>query len=221
MKLTIVVCSALLSTAFMLGGCNSTRTSDYPDRTPETTRKVDDIKLNARDQKDAIDKNYDEKSNNLDFKERQIREKYKIGREAYGIKAGKSNSDHIAKRSDIESQAKFDKVKIDADASDKIKTSPAEDEAKIRTEAISRKAEVDSNSTKKLASIASDNEVGEAKIRQYNMEKDLAEAKEMTALEKERAQARDEMRTKKVEVDKWTTDELNKVNKDADNNNKK
>jgi len=217
MKPIIIAFSAILFSTFLFCGCTTSRTSDYPDHTPETTRKVDDIKLNARDQKDAIDKKYDEKSNNLDFRERQIREKYKADREAYSIKSGKSNVDRVAKRRNIEVQANFDKDKIDADAAEKLKSSPAEDEAKIKAEAISRKAEVDSNATNSLAPILSDTDADDAKMKQHHLEQDLAETKEMTALEKERTQARDEMRLKMVDVDKWTHEELGKVNKGAEN----
>lgn len=217
MKPIIIAFSAILFSTFLFCGCTTSRTSDYPDHTPETTRKVDDIKLNARDQKDAIDKKYDEKSNNLDFRERQIREKYKADREAYSINAGKSNVDRVAKRRNIEVQANFDKDKIDADAAEKLKSSPAEDETKIKAEAISRKAEVDSNATNSLAPILSDTDADDAKMKQHHLEQDLAETKEMTALEKERTQARDEMRLKMVDVDKWTNEELSKVNKGAEN----
>jgi len=214
----IVACSVLLFSAFLLGGCTDSRTSDYPNRTPETTRKVDDIKLNARDQKDAINKRYDEKSNNLDFSERQIREKYKADREAYSISAGKSNTDRVAKRRNIESLSKFDKDKIDADVAEKLRTSPAEDEAKIKADAVSRKAEIDSNTTNNLAPILNEMDADDAKMKRHQLEQDLSEAKAITALEKERSQARDEMRLKMVDVDKWTNEELGKVNNGAENN---
>jgi len=58
----------------------------------------------------------------------------------------------------------------------------------------------------------------DAKMKRHQLEQDLSEAKAITALEKEKSQARDEMRLKMVDVDKWTNEELGKVNNGAENN---
>jgi hypothetical protein len=204
----------ILAALIACGGCDGSRTSDYPDRQPETVRRVDDIKRNAQDQKTAIEREYEEISAKLDFRERQIRERHKADRDAFALQTNKDISELQAKRREIDLQAKHDKDKVDAETAEKARTSPADQAAQIQTDASARKSDIDANVAKQLAPIMADIERHEAKVRQRRSEIDLAEAKDLSGLERERTQAKDQMRTKKIDVDRWLTDELAKVDKE-------
>lgn len=215
MNTRIFLAATLTASLFSFTGCDGSRTSDYPNDSVNTTRRVDDIKQNARDQKDAVDAETDRLSNKMDFDERQIREKFKADRQAFINASDKETTDRDAKNRDIQIQAKHDKDVIDAEVADKLKTSPPEKSAEIQADAASRKSEIDNRTTGKLAPIASESERSKARNIQRGLEIDLNESKEISALEQERSKARNDMKDKKLKIDKWTNDELAKVAKDA------
>jgi hypothetical protein len=216
MKNHIVLISAIAVSLFLLTACNGSRTSDYPDNSVNTTRRVDDIKRNAREQKDAVEMEADELSKKLDFDERQIRETYKADRQALVNDSNKEATTRDAKIREFEIQAKHDKDVLDAEVADKLKTSPAEDAAQITAEVASRKAEIDNRLTTDLAPFVSKKERGKADLIQRGIEIDLAESKKISALEQERSKTRNAMREKMLKIDTWTNDELAKVNTDSD-----
>ena len=205
----------MAASLFLFSGCDDSRTSDYPDNSVNTTRRVDDIKQNARDQKDAVDVEADRVYARLKFDERQIREKYKAKRQSFVNGSDGDTTDREAKNRDIQIQAKHDKDVIDAEVAEKLKTSAPEQAAEIRADAVSRKAEIDNKSTSKLAPIASDTERSKAKNVQSGLELDREEAKELSKLEQERSKVRNETKEKTLKIDQWTTDELAKVHKDT------
>jgi hypothetical protein len=211
----ILLTSAMAASLFLFAGCDGSRSGDYPDHSVNTTRRVDDIKQNARDQKDAVDVEADQVSTKLDFDERQIREKYKAKRQSFANESDKEATDRDAKTRDIQIQAKHDKDIIDAEMADKMKTSPPEKSAEIQADATSRKSEIDSKATGKIAPIASDTERSKAKNIQRGIEIDRDESREISALEQERSKGRNETKDKKLRIDKWTNDELAKVAKDS------
>ena len=215
MKNRILLTSAMAASIFLAAGCDGVRTSDYPDKSVNTTRRVDDIKQNARDQKDAVDLETDRASTKMDFNERQIREKYKAKRQAFINDADGETTVREAKSRDIQIQAKHDKDVIDAEVMDTLKTTSPEKVAAIQADAVSRKSEIDSKATSKLAPIASDMERSKAKDIQRVLEVDRDESKEISALEQDRSKSRNEMKDKKLKIDKWTNDELAKVEKDS------
>lgn len=215
-----LIAVALTATILPFTGCDRSHTSDYPDRSVNTTRRVDDIKQNARDQKDAVDAEADRQLNKLDFNERQIREKYKADRLTFGNTSDKETTGHDAKTRDIQIQAKHDKDVIDAEVVDKLKTSAPEKAAEIQADATSRKSEIDSKTTSKLASITSDSERSKVKNIQRGIEIDREESKELSALEQERSKLRNETKEKKLKIDKWANDELSKVAKESNSSNK-
>lgn len=216
----ILLTSAMAASIFLFVGCDGSRTSDYPDHSVNTTRRVDDIKQNARNQKDAVDVEADRVSTKSDFDERQIREKYKAKHQSFANDANGNATDRDAKNRDIQIQAKHDKDVIDAEVADKLKASPPEKAAEIQADAASRKSEIDSKATSKLTPIASDTERSKAKNVQRGLELDRDEAKEISALEQDRSKARNETKEKKLKIDKWTNDELAKVEKDSNSVNK-
>jgi hypothetical protein len=220
MKNHIILAAALTATLFTFVGCNPSRSSDYPDRSVNTTRRVDDIKQNARDQKDAVDAEGDRLTNKMDFDERQIREKFKAERQSFMNAADKETSEREAKNREILIQAKHDKDVIDAEVVDTLKTSAPEKAAEIRADALSRKSAIDSRATANLAPMVSESERSKAKNIQRGLEIDLNESKDISALEQERAKARNQAKDKKLSIDTWTNDELAKVGKEADSNDK-
>lgn len=205
--------SATLIATMMLGvGCNDSRTTDYPNSTPETTRRVDDVKRNARDQKDAIDKSYDEVSQNIDFRERQIRERYKADRATLKVEVEKELAMRASKRLDAETKGKAAKDKIDADVATRLVDAPADQVAQIRAAAAAEKAELDRELATTIAPLQSDVDRSNVGATQRKADLDLKEANELSELAKERNKAREEMKLKRIAVDRWTTDELSKVN---------
>lgn len=213
--------SATLATSLLFfGGCDNSRTSDYPDHSANTTRRVDDINRNARDQKDALDTENSRITTKMDFSERQIHEKYKSNRESLVNTSDKDATDRDAKVREIHIQAKHDKDLIDAETAEKLKTSPTENSAQIMANATNQKSEIDSKSTSKLSPLLSDAERSKEKIHQSNLEIDLNEAKEISALDKERSIARNEINEKKIKIDRWTSEELEKIKKDSSTTNK-
>lgn len=220
MNTHLTLAIALTASVLCFAGCDQSRTSDYPDHSVNTTRRVDDIKQNSRDQKDAVDAEADRLSNKYDFDERQIREKYKADRQAFINTSDKETTDHEAKNREIQIQAKHDKDVIDAEVAEKLRTASPEKTAEIKAEAASRKSEIDSKTTGKLAPIISESERSKAKNIQRGLEIDRSEAKEISALEQERSKTRNEMKDKKLKIDKWTNDELAKVGKDSPTPNK-
>ena len=208
-KLTLS--AAFAACLLFTNGCNDTRSSDYPDHSPTTTRQVNDIKLNARDQKDAVDKEDELAIIKQEFKEKQIHDKYNADRAALANATSTESTDWEAKRRGIEIQAKHDNDVIDAEVADKVKVALPEQVEAIRADGLKRKAEVNSQVATKMAPITSEMERSQAKTNQRMIEITLNEAKEMSALEKERAMARDQSRAKKIAIDRWTTDELAKV----------
>jgi hypothetical protein len=216
MKNHILLLSAVTVSLFLCAACDGVRTSDYPDNSVNTTRRVDDIKQNARDQKDAVEVEAGELSNKLDFDERQIREKHKADRQALVNASDKEATTRDAKMRAFEIQAKHDKDVIDAEGADKLKTSPSENAAQITAEMTSRKAEVDNKLTADLAPFVSETERGKADLVQRGIEIDLAESKKISVLEQERSKTRNATREKMLKIDRWTNDELAKVSKDSD-----
>ena len=216
----ILLTSAMAASIFLFAGCDGSRTSDYPDHSVNTTRRVDDIKQKSRDQKDAVDVEADRVLTKMDFDERQIREKYKAKRQSFVNDANGDTTDRDAKNRDLQIQAKHDKDVIDAEVADKLKTSQPEKAAEIEAAAASRKSEIDSKTTSKLTPIASDTERSKAKNVQRGIDLDRDEAKEISALEQERSKVRNETKEKKLKIDKWTNDELAKVEKDSSSQNK-
>lgn len=216
----ILLTSAVAASLFLFAGCDGSRTSDYPDKSVKTTRRVNDIQQNARDQKDAVDVEADRMSTKMDFNERQIRENYKVKRQTFVNDASGDTTDREAKNRDIQIQAKHDKDLIDAEVVDKLKTSAPEKAAAIQADATSRKSEIDSITASKLAPINSDMERSKAKEIQRGIEVDRDESKEISVLEQERSKARNDVREKKLKIDQWTNDELAKVDKDSSSENK-
>ncbi len=215
----ILLTSAMAASLFLFASCDGSRTSDYPDHSVNTTRRVNDIKQNARDRKDAVDVEADRVSTKSDFDERQIREKYKAKHQSFANDANGDTTDREAKNRDIQIQAKHDKDVIDAELADKLKSNPPEKAAELKADATSRKSEIDSKTTSKLTPIASDTERSKAKNVQRGLELDRDEAKEISALEQDRSKARNETKEKKLKIDKWTNDELAKVEKDSGSTN--
>lgn len=211
----IILAIALTASILSFAGCDQSRTSDYPDSSVNTTRRVDDIKQNARDQKDAVDAEADRLSSKFDFDERQIREKYKADRQALVNASDKGTTDHDAKNRDIQIQAKHDKDVIDAEVANKLRTGSPEKSAEIKADAASRKSGIDSDTTGKLASIISESERTKAKNIQRGLDIDRSESKEISALEQERSKARNQMKDKKLKINKWTNEELAKVGNDS------
>ncbi len=188
---------------------------EYPDNSPQTTRRIDNVHKDALIQKEAIDKKFDEQSVNLDFRERQIRDKYKADREAIIIEADKAKTDRVARRTTIEVQTKYEKDRIDAETVEDLRDKPANEAAQAKAKAMSRKTEIDSAATKKVAPILSEAEVADAKSLQRRRDLDLAETKEITDVQQERTKARVEMRNKTLAVDRWETEQRSKVNTEA------
>jgi hypothetical protein len=214
-KNRILLASAMAASILLLAGCDGSRTSDYPDHSVDTTRRVDDIKQNARDQKDAVDADADRVSTRMDFDERQIREKYKAMRQSSVNEGAGAATDREAKNREIQIQAKHDKDVVDAEVADKLRTTPPEKAAEIHADAASRKSEIDNAATGKLEPILSETERGKAKDIQRGLELDRDESKEISGLEQERSKARNETRERKLKIDKWTNDELATVEKDT------
>ena len=194
MNTYIMLAVTLTASLLTFTGCDGSRTSDYPDRSVNTTRRVDDIKQNSRDQKDAVDAEADRVSNKFDFDERQIREKYKADRQTFMNASDKETTDRDARTRDIQIQATHDKDVIDAEVVDKLKTSPPEKAAEILADAVSRKTEIQSRATGKLAPIVSEAERSKALNIQRELEISLNESKEISALEQERSKARNEVK---------------------------
>lgn len=215
MKHHIILVTALSVTILSFAGCNQSRTGDYPDNSVNTTRKVDDIKQNSRDQKDVVDAEADRLATRMDFDERQIREKYKADRKSFIIASAREATEHDGKSRGILIQAKHDKDIIDAEVAEKLRTTSPEKEAEIIAEAASRKSEIENQATAKLAPILSESERSKAKTVQRGLEIDFNESKEISALEQERSKVRNETKDKKLKIDKWTNEELSKVAKDA------
>jgi len=213
MKSPVLLSATLIATMMIGVGCNDSRTSDYPNATPETARLVDDVKRNARDQKDAIDKSYDEVVQNVDFRERQIHERYKADRATHQIDVEKETALRTNKRRDAETKAKVDKDKIDAETTTRLVDAPADQVAQIRAEALAKKADIDRALVTTVAPFQTDMERNDVRISQRKAELDLKEVREVSELEKERSKAREDMKLKRIAVDRWTTDELAKVNK--------
>lgn len=216
----ILLTSAMAASILLFAGCDGSRTSDYPDRSVNTTRRVDDIKQNARDQKDAVDVEADRMSTKWDFDERQIREKHKAKRQSFVNESDGEATVRDAKTRDIQIQAKHDKDVIDAEVVDQLKTSSPEKSTEIQANATSRKSEIDSKTTSKLTPILSESERSKAKNIQRGIEIDRDESKEISALEQERSKTRNETKDKKLKIDKWTNDELAKVAKGSNSTNK-
>jgi len=182
-------CAAVLSCTLILGGCGSTRTSDYPDNSPETTRRVDDTKRNAQDKKNAIDREYADKSNNLDFRERQVREKYKAEREELSIKTDQELTKLNAQRKELELKNAQEDNRNNATVTKNLSDIRKEIEA-LERDALEKRQRIDTN-----------------------------EKQELIQLEKERNQANEAMREEKLEVDRWTTKELESIDNNASKKN--
>ncbi len=211
----ILLTSALAASIFLWTGCDGSRTSDYPDNSVNTTRRVDDIKQNARDQKDAVDAQYDRASNQHDFEERQIREKYKASRQSLVNEAESGATSSDAKLREFQIQAKHDKDVIAAELAEALRTNPPEKAAELQADAAARTAEVDNTLTGKTAPHTSDIERSKAKYIQRGIELDRDESKEISALESKRSKSRNVAQAEKLKIDTWTTDELAKVGKDS------
>jgi hypothetical protein len=211
----LLLVSAMAAAIAISPGCSDARTSDYPDGSVNTTRRVDDVMRNARDKKDAVDQEADQLSMKLDFRERQIRESYKAKRQSSANAAAGSEAEREGKSRGIRIQAKHDKGAIDAEAADERRNSPAEQSAAIQAAADSRKAEVDSDAVSRLSPIASETERSKSKDAQGDLELDRDESKEISALEQERSQARNEVKVRKLEIDTWVTAELARIEKES------
>jgi len=207
---------SVLAAVLILGSCGGSRTTDYPDQNRSAVRNVDDIKRIAAHQKAAIDREYAQVSNNMDFRERQIRLNYMASRESLTIHSDTMASELSAKRRDIDLEAKHEKEMIDADLNQKLVTGSTENAAVLQAEANNKKAEIDKSMTSKLAQISEDIERNDTDTRKKSIALIMETAKEVTDLEEERAQAIAKMRTRKLEVDRWTTDEMAKVDKAAE-----
>ncbi len=220
MTTRIILLSTITVTMLVFSGCNESRTSDYPDNSVNTTRRVDDIKRNARDQKDEVDAEADRLSNRMDFEERQIREKYKAERQVIINTSEKQSTERDAKTRELQIQAKHDKDMIDAETAEKLKTSPVEKAAEIQADANSRKLEIDSRTTKNLAPSSNESEREKTKDIQRGLEIDRNESRDISALEQERSKMRNEMKVKKLKIDTWTNEELDKISKEEHPNGK-
>lgn len=215
MHIHIIVTIALTVSLLSFAGCGQSRTSDYPDHSENTAKRVDEIRRYASNQKDAIDAEADRLSTKLDFDERQIRQEYKADRQEFINAAEKKAAERNARIHDIKVQARHDKAVIDAETTDKLKTSPQGKAAGIQIDAADRKAAIDREAADKLAEINGDFERSKAENIQQRLELDLEESREISALERERSKVRNETREKKLKVDQWTNDEMAKIGKDS------
>ncbi|TVR49404.1 MAG: hypothetical protein EA402_00075, partial [Planctomycetota bacterium] len=196
-------------------GCKDTRTSDYPDQSPHTVRREDDVRQNAREQKDAADLQADRASARFDYREQQIRDQYAAKRQAHVNENHALTTERDAKVREIQIQAKHDKDVIDAETAEKVRTSSGDESAKIRADAAMRKSEIDNRTTGKLAPHATETTRNNSRNVQRGIELDREESKEISALEQERATARNQTRDKKLEIDQWLNEEMAKIEKDS------
>lgn len=191
MRAYLSTCAAILSCSLILGGCGSGRTTDYPDQSPETTRRVDDTRRHAENKKAAIDKEYAAQTQRLDFQERQVREKYKAEREALSIETDQKLTRLNAQRRQLE-------LKREGDLS--------EDPDRVKT---------DGDEPKDLASIREEITALERQSRERDAQLERDQTRELIDLEKQRNRANEAMREEKLEVDRWTTKELESIDRKA------
>jgi hypothetical protein len=218
MRTPSIILIAVLCAGFIGSSCSGPGRSDYPDKSPETTRKVDEVKRTARERKEQIDRDYNDQTTRLEFRERQIREQAKADREAAAIEVDRSEEKLAAKKRDLEIQAKYDKEKADAEMAEKLKTSPGEQAETIKSDAMRRKAEIDAKLKNDSAPFIKEREEAKAKASQRKRDIDAEESKQLAALRQEMADARAKMRSAKLDVDRWTNDELEKIGKESREN---
>lgn len=215
MSIRILCAIALTASLLLIAGCDRSQANDYPDRSDDTTRRVDDINRYARDQKDAIDAEADRLSTKMDFDERQIRERYKAQRQEFVNESNQEATERNATIRSLQIQAKHDKDVIDAEMAEELKTSAPDKAAEIRADAASEKSDIERETNRKLAELESVAERERATITQQKLDIDRDESKEISALEQERSKVRNQTNEKKLKVDKWTTEELSKVANDS------
>lgn len=211
MNIPNMLCIALIASSVVFAGCNQDRNSDYPDHSERTARRVGEIHQVARDQKDAIGAEHDRISVKFDFDERQIIEKHKAERQEIINASSRDDTVFEAQVRDIDIQSRHDIGVIDAEAAEKMKGASPESHPDIQVDAASRKAEVDGRAAEKLSRVSSESALSKAKYAQSGREIDRNESKALSALEKDRAKSRDEMRDRMLKIDRWTNDELAKV----------
>lgn len=212
-----IIIAVLLSVSLLfITGCNRADSGDYPDRSVDTTRRVEDIRQNARDQKDAVDARADRIATRHDFDERQIRQKYQAERQAFANSRREEATVRDAQIREIQIQAQHDKEVIGAEVADTLKTSPREDSPEIRANAARRKAEIDHRTSENTSPLRSESERSKATYVQRGLDLDRNESQEISALEQKRSEARNHRNERMLEIDQWTNEALAKVGQDSD-----
>ncbi|TVR39515.1 MAG: hypothetical protein EA402_14555 [Planctomycetota bacterium] len=220
MKYHFLITIALATSVLFFSGCDRSRTSDYPDSSADTVRRTDDIKQNGRDQRQAVDNENARANTRMDFNEQQIRDRYAGRRQSHVNEANAETTVSDAKVREILIQAKHDKDVIDAQVVADLRTSPNQNAAEIRADATRRKSEIDNRASVKIAPIHNDSNSKKSLHVQRGIEIDREEAQELSVLARERSQANNQARGKKLEIDQWQNEEMSRVERDSNPRNR-
>jgi len=220
MRTRLLLISSLAATILLVAGCGDAKSRPHSEHQMNTSRRIEDIKLNAREQKDAVDVETDRTAARCEIVERQIREKYGKKRQASAAEPAGDTTDRAAKMRDLQLQAQHDKDAIDAEVAEKLKLSLPEETTAIQADAASRKAAIDNQANSTLEVLARDTERDKAENLRRGLDIDRDESKEIRALEQERSRSRIDMKDKKLKIDTWVEGELAKVAQDSSSDGK-
>lgn len=196
--------AGLAAISLALAACQT----GYPDRSPETARRVDDIRRNAADQKAAIAEREQRDRERLAFREQQIRAKHQVARDEAAIAHDEELAQRAADRRAIELRVAHDLQRQLNEARDRKRLGSDDQAATIDAEAASAAARVEADAAEELEPLASADRDAAAKLEQRILEIDRDEGQELSGVEAERAKVCNQARAERVKVDEWTSAEL-------------
>ena len=198
----------------------SSSRGEYPDHAAETQKQADNIRHDAQSSKEAADREFNDKSTALDFRELQSKEKTKQELATVNLERDRTVAPLVAKQEEIKAQGQRDKERVDNETTELLKA-PGSQEAPIRAEAASKKADIDQKSIAAISAITSKADKADTTAKAKRIDIATDESQRLGSLQLERTANEQALRKRKIAIDTDTNMKLNKLGEQSGERNAK
>jgi osmotically-inducible protein OsmY len=216
MKPTLPLACAVIAASMLGTGCDqNTARGDYPDRTEETRIRADDLRRDASQRNQAIDREYDDRATASAFRATQIKAKAKHDRDEIDLERERDTAPLIAKQKEAKAKAEREREQIKTDTDLKLKDLGGAEADKAKADSDKALAEADQRAAVAVASVADDITKANLKAQKAKAVVDEREAKELAEADRELAEAKAKTRERKLAVDADLAAQLDKLEKEG------
>jgi osmotically-inducible protein OsmY len=216
MKPTLPLACAVIAVSLISTGCDQqTARGDYPDRTQETRIRADDLRRDASQRNQAIDREYDDRATASAFRATQIKAKAKRDRDEIELGRERDTAPLVAKQKEAKAKAEREREQIKADTDLRLKDLGGAEADKAKADSEKALAEADQRAATAAASVSDDITKVNLKAQKEKAAIDEREAKELADVDRELAEAKAKARERKLAVDADLAAQLDKLEKEG------